>query len=321
MIDNTPNNKTTIGIDVAKSKLDIFMPHYKKSKIIKNDTKAINAFINSLGKEVCDFLVIMESTGGHEKLAHKLFCKANIDVHIAHPNRVNGFAKQKGHFAKTDSIDAELLMTFAQQEKVEASKKFSENDTLKRELSARRAQIIDQLTEEKCRLQDHLNPLIKRSIKRAIKSLEKEIELIDREITKVIYGDEKTAEDAALLQTFKGVGKVTASTLICLLPELGDLNRAEIACLCGVAPQNKDSGTKQGKRMVAGGRFYVRKILYMAALSAIRFNADMKRYYEKLKAKGKASKVALTAVMRKIIITLNAMLRDRVEWKLQTTVN
>lgn len=306
--------KLVIGVDVAKDKLDIFMQGYTKSQMIKNKSNTIKTFIRELKQDKFDGFIVLESTGGYEKLAYKLFNEANIDVHIAHPNRVSYFAKQKGFFAKTDSIDSKILMQFGEQEEIQPTKKYNKNDELKKELSSRRAQLIDQITIEKCRLKEHLDLFIKKSIKRTINSLEKELKIIDDKISKIIDEDEETSTKSKLLQTFKGVGKVTASTLICLMPELGSLNRAQIACLCGVAPKNKDSGSKIGKRMIGGGRFYVRKILYMAALSAIRFNTDMKIYYTRLKEQGKASKLALTAVMRKIIITLNAMVRDGVQW-------
>lgn len=312
---NTNNLKEVIGIDVAKDKLDIFKKGDKKSQIFKNNAKSIKSFIKQINKNSSHYLIVMENTGGYEKLAYRLFSESNIKVHIAHPNRVSYFAKQKGFFAKTDSIDAEILMQFGEQEEIKADKKYNRNDELKKELSSRRAQIIDQITIEKCRLKEHLTSVVKKSIKRTIKLLTNELNIIDNKITEIIEGDDDTAKKSILLQSFKGVGKVTASTLVCLMPELGSLTRAQAACLCGVAPRNRDSGSKNGRRMISGGRFYVRKILYMASLSAIRFNPDMKLYYTRLKAQGKESKVALTAVMRKIIITLNAMLRDNIIWE------
>lgn len=312
---NNHNLRNIIGIDVAKDKLDIFKNGDNKSQIFKNNAKSIKSFIRQIKSINKDYLVIMESTGGYEKLAYRLFSEADIDVYIAHPNRISYFAKQKGFFAKTDNIDAEVLMMFGQQEEIIPDKKYDKNEELRKELSSRRSQLIDQIITEKCRLKEHLSSVIKKSIKRIIKLLTNELDLIDNKIAELIESNEESSIKSALLQTFKSVGKVTASTLICLMPELGHLTRAQIACLCGVAPKNADSGSRNGKRRVTGGRFYVRKVLYMASLSAIRYNVDMKTYYKRLKLKGKASKVALTAVMRKIIITLNAMVRDNKSWE------
>ena len=148
-----------------------------------------------------------------------------------------------------------------------------------------------------------------------IKHLEKEISLVDEQIDKHIEADEEKQVMRNRLETFKGVGRRIANALICDLPELGILNREKIACLVGVAPKNNDSGTKQGYRRICGGRFYIRKLLYMAALVAIRHNPPLKAFYERLKMKSKPSKVALTAVMRKMLITLNAMLRTQTDWQ------
>lgn len=307
--------KEVIGMDVSKDKLDIFTFGSKKSQIIKNNEKSIKKFISLLKKDNFYGLVVMESTGGYEKLAHKILCEAGINVHVAHANKIFHFKNQKGYFGKTDNIDAEVLMKYGEQEEITATEKYDKNEEVKKELSSRRTQIMDQIVVEKCRLKEHLSTFIKKSIQRTIKLLKNELALIDKEISKIINSDSTTSKKSQLLQTFKGVGNVVSATLICLLPELGALNRAQIACLCGVAPKNNDSGTKTGKRKVVGGRFYVRKVLYMSALTSVRSNHDMKIYYRQLKAKGKASKVALTAVMRKIIITLNAMLRDSLPWQ------
>jgi len=260
-------------------------------------------------------MVVMEHTGGYEKLAHAAFEKAGFPVHVGNPTRIYHFAKQKGYFAKTDHIDAHICAQYGFEKKVEATPLANKEDTELKDLAARRNQLVGHLTAEKCRLTPHLSQVAKRSIRRQIKLLEQEIALIDKAINERIKKCEQKTKKSKCLQTFKGVGQVTANILISELPELGQLSRAQIACLCGLAPKNKDSGTKRGRRVVSGGRFYVRKALYMAALSSICFNQAMKQYYNHLKAKGKLSKVALTAVMRKIIITLNAMLRDGKNWQ------
>ncbi len=184
-----------------------------------------------------------------------------------------------------------------------------------KELITRRIQLIQQMTAEKCRLKDHLATEIKRSISRHVKSLANEIILIEKQIEKNIQADPEKCVKKIRLETFKVVGSKVAAGLVAGMPELGNLSRSQIAGLIGVAPKNYDSGRKTGQRRIVGGRAELRKLLYMAALSAIRHNPIMKAFYSVLKAKGKASKVALVAVMRKIIITLNAMIRDQMDWQ------
>jgi len=225
------------------------------------------------------------------------------------------FAKQKGYFGKTDMIDAHTSAQYGLQEAVVATPLLSKADEEVAGLTTRRVQLVDQLSAEKCRYQTPLSAVTKRLIKQQIKQLDIAIKRVDDLIDRRILADKEKQQRVVCMQTLKGVGRITANTLAAALPELGQVSRAQIACLCGVAPKNKDSGTKRGRRMIVGGRFNVRKILYMAALSAIRFNPTMKKFYERLKKQGKHSKVAIVAVMRKMIITLNAMLRDGKVWQ------
>lgn len=240
--------KQVIGIDVSKDNLEVFKNDFNKTKTYQNTSNSIKSFIKYIKKDSVDYLVVMESTGGYEKLACKLLSEADIKVHIAHPNKVHYFAKQKGFFAKTDSIDAKILKQYGEQDEITANKKYDKNDELKKELSSRRAQVVELITNEKFRLKSNLSSVIKKSINRTIKTLEKELKLIDGEISKFIEQNPEENNKYELLKTFKGVGKVVAGTLVCLMPELGNLSRAEIASLVGVAPKNNDSGTKRGKR-------------------------------------------------------------------------
>lgn len=307
-------NGSIIGIDVSKNKLDVHILPQKKALTLSNNTQEISAFIKEIKQTYQTKIIVMESTGGYEKLPKKLFDKASLPVHVAHPMRVHYFAKQKGFFAKTDKIDALSIALYGLQENVLPTKE-SDNELLKY-LSSRHGQLIDQLTREKNRLKDFLPNKIQKSIKRVIKSLEKELDVIEKAIAEEIESSQEMALKSKRLQTFKGIGKRTAHVLIAELPELGCITRKEASCLCGLAPRNNDSGTKVGRRSISGGRFHVRKALYMASLSAIRHNPAMQEYYQTLKAKGKHSKVALVAVMRKMIIALNAMLRDQKDWQL-----
>lgn len=208
-----------------------------------------------------------------------------------------------------------MLALYGEQEKPEENADKVEKMHIFKELSNRQQQLKELLTIEKMRLKDHFSSATKKSIEESIKHLEKGIKEIEDALEKEISQSPENNEKVRLLESFKGVGKRSAHLLLAMLPELGSLNRAEISALVGVAPKNRDSGKKTGYRYIQGGRFYIRKVLYMVALVAIRYNPALKNYYEHLRGKGKAAKVALTAIMRKTIITLNAMVRDSKEWQ------
>jgi len=314
MLKQTQNNISIIGIDVSKDKLDVHCYDNKHKICIQNNKKSIVKLIKDVSKNLVNPLFIMESTGGYEKLAQNLINDANYNVHIAHPLRIHYFAKQKGLFAKTDRLDAAIIAQYGIQENVKPTPAPSKLSVELKELASRRTQLIDLVTKEKCRVKSHQSNEMNRSLKRVIKAIEAEIELLNQKISKKLSQSPEHNKKVELLQTVKGIGEITAHSLVCLLPELGTLSRAKIACLCGLAPKNKDSGIKTGKRHINGGRFNVRKALYMAAVCASTHNPKMREFYQKLKNKGKESKVALTAVMRKLIITINAMLRDEKEW-------
>lgn len=306
-----------VGIDVSKDKLDIRVLPINKHYIAKNTQAGISNFMkNILFKLGQPELIVFESTGGYEKMLQAYLLKQAVPYHKAHPNRVYHFGKSKGYFAKTDHIDAHMLARYGQQEEIVPDQGSSEDQIKIQELSSRKTQIKNMIERERPKLkQIYLDKSIKRSIKRTIKMLEKELELIEKELEKLIGNDEALCERRELLQTVKGVGKKISTILVTDLPELGQLNREEISNLVGVAPQTKDSGKKQGYRSTGKGRFYVRKGLYMAALVASRHNPRMKAIYQKLLSKGKKKKVALVAVMRKILIMMNAMVKNQTPWQ------
>jgi transposase len=310
-----PNNRSIVGVDVSKDKLDTYFLENTKIDCFENNQHGFKQFVNILKQIKFSGLLVLEATGGYEKLCHRYLDKAGFSVHIAHPKRVHHFIKQKGYFCKTDKIDAKAIAEYGDQECLEPTVLKDKAAQERQDLSSRGSQLIALLIAEKCCLKDHLSTSVKRSVKRIVKQLEKEIAYIEELLRKSIASSEELQKKAEHLGTFKGVGPKTIAVLLSTLPELGYLNRSEIACLCGLAPRNRDSGRKTGKRSVSGGRPHIRKILYMASLSAIRHNPEMKAVYDRLKQKGKASKVCLTAVMRKIIITLNAMLRDNKPWQ------
>jgi len=311
---NNPQSPNVIGVDVAKNKLDIHCLMTGEHSLIENNASSIKQWLKQVVKTNI-VMMIVEKTGGYEELIRSLCVAHEVPIHVAHPAKVHYFAKQKGYFAKTDRIDAKILAEYAHQESVSASPIPTESERALKELLARRIQLVQQLTAEKCRIKEHLTPQIKRSLKRQVKSLENEIILIEKAIEKYIEADPEKQTKKKRLETFKGVGAKVAIGLVAGLPELGTLSRSQIAGLVGVAPKNYDSGGQRGQRRIVGGRYDVRKLLYMGALSAITYNPIMKAFYVGLKARGKVSKVALVAVMRKMIIALNAMLRDQTDWQ------
>lgn len=281
---------------------------------VKRNKQALEGFIKEKLANYAVSLVVMEYTGGYERLCAEILSEMGIPFHLAHPNQVYHFAKSQRLFAKTDKIDSTILALFGHKESPAPTVLMTEKDREMSDLVKRKQQLTDSLGSEKMRLKDHLYPKAQQSINRNIKFLEKEIARLNKEVLKGIKDSPEKNERLNTLQTFKGIGEQTASLLVTMLPELGHISRSKIAALVGLAPKNKDSGKKQGYRAIQGGRFYVRKALYMVALSSIRHNSKMKAFYEHLVGKGKKAKVALTALMRKIIITLNSMLKNNTNW-------
>lgn len=304
-----------VGIDVSKDKLDIHILNEKMHHVIKNTKASIASFFkNKLNMEDCK-LVVFEATGGCERLLHCYLIEQNIPYHRAHPSRVHHFAQGEGYFAKTDKIDARILARYGNEKKMKPDNAMTLRQLEIHDYSSRRTQLKNMISSEKQRLSGFTSHgEIKRSIVRNIKQLERELALVTDKLKVLIKADEELHNKYKLLKTTKGVGKEVATILITDLPELGHLSREEISHLVGVAPQTKDSGKKKGYRAVSRGRFEVRKVLYMAALVASRFNPRMKKIYQRLLAKGKEKKVALVAIMRKMIIMLNTMVRTGEAW-------
>lgn len=308
-----------VGIDVSKDKLDIKMLPNNQHDQIQNSKNHIRSFIkNKLIKSGKPDIIVFESTGGYEKQLMSSLIDFDIPFHRAHPNRVYHFAKGKGYFAKTDRIDAEVLARYGQQEEIVADKPREIEALKNQELSSRKSQLKGMIEQETHRLRSmYFNKQIARSIQRSIKQLKEELKIIDRQLEESLARNEENLAKLKLLQTIPGVGREVSMTLVTDMPELGTLSRGQISALVGVAPQNKDSGRKQGSRHIGKGRQQVRKVLYMSALVGMRYNPVLKVFYEKLRANGKKPKVALVALMRKLIITMNAMVRENRPWRMQ----
>lgn len=303
-----------IGIDVSKNWLDIRVGNdaYRMAQ----EENVINSFIQDQLKQQGDVMGIVESTGGYERLVMDCLYRHGIAVHRAHPSRVRAFAKAKGYFAKTDRIDAKLLASYGEFLKAELLiTKQDERQAYLSDLQARYQQLKQALQSEHSRLGMPIHAAVKSDIELSIEFLKTRLNALLEKIQCLLDEDPALKKKQVLLCSFKGVGQVTSQTLLIDLPELGELNRKQIAALVGVAPMTKESGKRQGKARIQSGRKEVRHVLYMSALVAVRHNETMKIFYERLKAAGKPKKVALVAAMRKMLVILNAMMRDQVPWK------
>jgi transposase len=252
--------------------------------------------------------VALESTGGYEVALAEALRQAGLPVAVLNPKRVRDFAKAMGTLAKTDRIDAVVLARFAQQMEPKPSRSPDQVQRERLELVTRRTQLIKSRTAEINRLEHARSSKVRRSIQTVIKLLDQQIKDLDRDIEQSVRQDPNASGAADHLRQTKGIGNVTARTLVAGLPELGRTGRGPLTALVGLAPYNRDSGTIRGRRAIRGGRFLVRSALYMATLSAIRFNPVIKPYYQSLKTRGLPSKSAMVACMRKLLHHLNSRL-------------
>lgn len=306
-----------IGIDVAKDKMDVTMLPSKTHVSFDNSKPGIKKLLKQLiTLPDAITMVALEYTGGYEKPLVEALVKAGHPTHIVAGKRIYYFAKMKGYLAKTDKLDSLIIAEYAQINHVADNSQAYLKDIELKELQSRQNQLKEVLANEKKRLDKGLfSKDAKNSIWRMIKQLEHEIEMLEEKIKASLAKDQDKQDIMQRLQTVKGVGAGLARTLVVYLPELGKRSRAEIAALAGVAPINSDSGKKSGYRGTTGGRAMIKKALYMAALSAARFNDVLRLYYAKLIAKGKKPKVALMAVMRKLLLILNAIQRNQTVWE------
>ena len=304
----TISSQTYVGIDVSKDNLDLAVLGKKASEQYANSKTGIARLIQDM-KQMHPELIVVEATGGYEEAVVLALFAAGLPVALVSPQRVRQYAKAKGLLAKTDPLDARVLSEYGQ--KIQPRLFVAKSDERKKlsALVSRRKQLNDMLQAEKNRLR---NPAVevKNSLSRSIAFLKAELKDLDVQIQVFLKAHQDLDEQEKLLRTAKSVGPVTAATLLADLPELGQLDRKQIAALVGVAPMNRDSGKKRGHRKTQGGRPEVRSALYMSALTGIRYNPILKAQYEQLVKRGKEKKVAITACMRKMLTILNAMMRD-----------
>ena len=306
-------DQRVVGIDVSKARLDVAVIPEAAAFSESNDEAGIEALLARL-RPLDPGLVVMEATGGYETPAAMAISAAGMRLAVVNPRQVRDFAKASGYLAKTDTIDARLIAQFGLVIEPQVSA-LADEDT--RELQAmlvRRSQLVAMRTQEKNRLALAFGPM-RKPIKDHIAWLDRHIAALDVDLTNKLRSSPAWKSKEDLLRSFKGIGPVNARTMLADLPELGALNRKQIAALVGVAPFNCDSGKHKGQRHIWGGRARVRSALYMGATVAIRFNPVIRAFYEQLTARGKPHKVALVACMRKMLTILNTMTRTQQQWR------
>jgi transposase len=304
--------KTWVGIDVSKDTLDVYILPQGVSFQVKNNEVGIAELLTRLTL-LTPTLVVLESTGGLERLVTLRLHVAQIPVAIANPRQVRGFAIGLGK-AKTDALDAYVLAVFAQTVRPQPQAIAATTVMSVSDLVRRRRQLVEMQVAEKNRL-SQAPAAVKADIEAHVKHLRERIEAIDEQIAEGCKGQPDWQRKDQILQSVKGIGPVTAALCLTQLPELGQLSAKQIARLVGVAPLNHDSGRHKGKRMIAGGRTAVRCGLYMATLVAVRHNPVIRDFYQHLLGRGKLKQVALVACMRKLLVIVNAMIRDDTTWQ------
>jgi transposase len=302
---NNAEDKIYCGIDVSKLHLDAFI----RGTVVRfeNTTKGVGALAKRAGK----VHYVFESSGGYERMAAWRMMTTGYDVSVVNPGRVREYAKSMGQFAKTDGIDARIITEFAQA----AIPKLAEMPTKQQRrlttIVERRDQLVKMRVAEFNRLDSAGEDEMRKLIKMHVKWLDRQIEKLDEQIDCIILEDPEMRRKAKRIQSIKGLGKFCAATLLVHMPEIGSLSKKEVAALAGLAPYNRDSGAYQGKRHVFGGRKDLRASLYMGALSASQCNPHLKAFYTRLIEENHCpKKVALTAVMRKLIIAANSAIKN-----------
>jgi transposase len=302
-----------VGIDVSKSTLDVCLLPGGQTLTPANDEQGIAQLVATLKRHPVA-LVLLEATGRYERQVASELLEAGLNVAVVNPRQARDFARALGKLAKTDRIDARTLAEFARLGHARRCEKRPGNRPLLDDLVTRRRQVTQMMAMEKTRQQVPQDKATRAMIARVIRVLEQQRQDLDRRIAELIESDDDWRNKRELLSTVPGIGQTTASQLVAGLPELGRLNRRQIAALVGVAPVNRDSGTRRGQRTTFGGRAAVRCALYMSAVTAMRCNPLIRPFADRLRAAGKPFKLVVVAAIRKLLTILNIMLRDNQPW-------
>jgi transposase len=305
--------KSFVGIDIAKRTLDVHVLPERTSLKQQNDSKGRQQLREKLPPPG-ECLIVVEATGGYERALVAELIDAGYQVAVVNPRQARDFAKACGKLAKTDRIDASVLARFGQAVNPRTQTKIPEKQLELQDLVARRRQLVELRTAEKNRKEHVASEFVKKSLQESVDALTKQIRRVEKRIAGLVKSDDEWKQTLAIVQSTPGIGATTGATLLAEVPELGKLSRQKISALVGLAPFNCDSGEFQGRRAIRGGRSSVRCTLYMATLSAQRSNPVIKAFSNRLKALGKQSKVIITACMRKLLVILNTMVKNKTHW-------
>jgi transposase len=303
-----------VGIDVAKDRLDVNVQPSGEAFSVPRDDAGLADLVRRL-QPLGVTLIALEATGGYEIVVAATLASATFPVAVINPRQIRDFARSTGRLAKTDALDAQAIARFAAAVRPAPRAVADTQARLLGELVARRRQLVDMLGAEHNRRRLIEQPALRRHLDAHIRWLERALRELEGDIDTAVRSSPIWRATEDLLRSVPGIGPITAHTLLAELPELGHLDRRKIAALVGVAPLNRDSGALRGRRMIAGGRPAVRHVLYMATLTAIRHNPVIAAFYQRLVTAGRPGKLALTAAMRKLLVILNAILRDQRPWR------
>jgi len=303
-----------VGVDVSKDRLDIHVRPSGESFDVSRNGEGLAMLVDRL-KHLSPALIVLEATGGFETAVAAAVASSGLPLAVVNPRQIRDFARATGRLAKTDALDAAAIAHFAEAVHPQPRPLPDAQAQELGELVSRRRQVIEMMVAERNRARLLQSARLRKRLERHIAALQKELTEIERDLDESIRGTPVWRENEDLLKSVPGIGDATARTLLADLPELGTLGRKQIAALVGVAPFNRDSGAWRGRRTIWGGRAAVRSALYMAALVASRWNPVIAAFYRHLRDLGKPAKVALAACMRKLLVMLNAILRDRKPWQ------
>lgn len=314
VMERHPASPSFVGIDVSKDRLDVYARPSGQVFAVARDGQALAQLVADL-LTLAPALIVLEATGGFETTVAAALASAGLPLAVVNPRQIRDFARATGRLAKTDALDAQIIALFAERIRPEPRPLADADSQSLAELIARRRQVVEMIGMETNRLHQARNSRVQRMLRATLKTLKAQLAELDHDIDDTVKRSPVWRVADNLLTSVPGVGDVTAHTLIADLPELGQLDRRRVAALVGVAPVNRDSGQMRGKRTIAGGRADVRNALYMATLSAIRWNPVISKHYKSLVERGRPKKVAIVACMRRLLGILNAIIRTKTPWQ------